>query len=323
MVPSTWGFAGFRRRRSKGGTSVQTLLQQVVNGLTVGAVYALVALGYTMVFGVMKLINFAHGELFMLGAYFALTFLTTFGLAGLGGSPWIGVLVSTVLAAGLVALVGVLIERVAYRPLRKATRLAPVVSALGVSIFLQNAVMVTYGANYKIFPEGLVPEKSWLVAGVNVGLMQVLILLISLVLMAVLYLFVQRTKLGTAIRAAALDHDTARLMGIDVDKIIRLIFVIGPALGAVAGVMVGLYYRQVNFVIGWTYGLKAFIAAILGGIGNIPGAMLGGILLGVLETLGAGYVSAAWKDAIAFVILIVILLVRPTGILGERVADKV
>lgn len=297
-------------------------VEQLVNGLTVGAVYALVALGYTMVYGVMKLINFAHGELFMLGAYLGFTLLVS---SLLGGTlpPGIALIVVVLMAMGGVALLGLSAERVAYRPLRRANRLTAVVSALGVSIFLQNTAMLIWGPRYRAYPAWAVPDARWTVAGVHISLMQVLILAVALVLMAGLYYLVQRTVMGAAIRATAIDHDTARLMGINVDRIIQLIFILGPALGAAAGVLLGLYYRQIHFTMGWAYGLKAFTAAIMGGIGNIPGAMVGGLLLGILEMLGAGYVSAAWKDAFVFVILIVLLIARPTGILGERVAEKV
>lgn len=302
---------------------MEQFLQQIVNGLTVGSVYSLVALGYTMVYGILKLINFAHGEMFMIGAYLALTSVMTFGMGQVAGGSLIGILGVFLISMVAVALIGLLVERVAYRPLRRASRLAPIVSALGASIFLQNAIMLLYGTRFQVFPEKIIPQIVWEVAGVKITLMRVIILAVSLLLMVGLYFLVQKTQLGAAIRACALDHDTARLMGIDVDRIISLVFIIGPALGAVAGVMVGMFYFQINFVIGWTYGIRAFTAAILGGIGNIPGAMLGGLILGVLETLGAGYVSAGWKDAISFFLLILILIVRPTGILGERVAEKV
>lgn len=302
---------------------MEQFLQQIVNGLTVGSVYSLVALGYTMVYGILKLINFAHGEMFMIGAYLALTSVMTFGMGQVAGGSLIGILGVFLISMVAVALIGLIVERVAYRPLRRASRLAPIVSALGASIFLQNAIMLLYGTRFQVFPEKIIPQIVWEVAGVKITLMRVIILAVSLLLMVGLYFLVQKTQLGAAIRACALDHDTARLMGIDVDRIISLVFIIGPALGAVAGVMVGMFYFQINFVIGWTYGIRAFTAAILGGIGNIPGAMLGGLILGVLETLGAGYVSAGWKDAISFFLLILILIVRPTGILGERVAEKV
>ncbi|KKM11631.1 ABC transporter permease [Clostridiales bacterium PH28_bin88] len=302
---------------------MQQFLQQVVNGLTIGSIYALVALGYTMVYGILKMINFAHGELFMIGSFLAFSMIVSAGLMNFIPNLFIGLLIIFILAAGSVALLGVLLERAAYRPLRRSSRLAPIVSALGASIFLQNTIMLVYGSGYMVFPEHLIPNIGWELAGVRIGLTRILILVLSLSLMTALYLLVQKTRVGKAMRACALDHDTARLMGINVDRIIAFVFVIGPALGAIAGIMVGLYYRQINFSMGWAYGIRAFTAAILGGIGNIPGAMAGGLLLGVFETMGAGYISAAWKDAISFFILILILILRPTGLLGERVAEKV
>ncbi len=298
-------------------------LQQLINGLTIGSIYALVALGYTMVYGILKLINFAHGELFTLGAYFALTLIVSMGLVNMIPNLVVGLLLLVLFIAGGVAVTGVLLERTAYKPLRKAGRLPALVSALGASIFLQNAIMIFYGPNYQVLPENILPPISWEIMGVEITLMRLLILIISVSLMVGLYLLIQKTLIGTAIRASALDHDTARLMGINVDGIISLVFIIGPALGGIAGMLVGMYYRQISFTMGWAYGLKAFTAAILGGIGNIPGAMVGGLILGVVEALGAGYLSASWKDALAFLILILILIFRPTGLLGERVADKV
>jgi len=304
---------------------VEQFLQQMVNGFTVGSVYALVALGYTMVYGILRMINFAHGEMFMLGSYVALTLMVSQHVNFLAAIPnlFLALISIFIVSMIVVAFAGVAIERIAYRPLRKAGRLAPIVSALGIALAVQNAVMLTYGTQYQVFPEGLLPSTVWRVLGVEITLMRVIVLLLSLGLMAVMYVFVQKTPLGTAIRATALDHDAARLMGIDVDRIILTVFLIGPALGAAGGIMVGLYYRQINFTMGWTYGLKAFTAAIIGGIGNIPGAMAGGLLLGILETLGAGYISTGWKDAFAFFILITILVFRPTGLLGERVAEKI
>jgi len=302
---------------------VEQFFQQIVNGLTIGSIYALVALGYTMVYGILKMINFAHGELFMIGSFLAFTLIVSGGLMNAVPNPFVGVLLVFLLVACMVAFLGVLLERAAYRPLRRSTRLAPLVSALGASVFLQNAVMLVYGGGYLVFPENVLPNVNWSLGGVDISLMRVVILFLSLVLMAALYFLVQKTRIGAAMRACSLDQDTARLMGINVDRIIALVFIIGPALGAIAGIMVGMYYRQINFTMGWAYGLRAFTAAILGGIGNIPGAMVGGLLLGVFEAIGAGYVSAAWKDAISFLILILILILRPTGLLGERVAEKV
>jgi len=301
---------------------MEQFLQQLTNGLAVGGIYALIALGYTMVYGVMKLINFAHGDLFSCGAYFGLTLLTTLLLQDRFGTV-LGILVLAVLVVALVALLGAILERAAYRPLRESPRLSAVVSALGASIFLQNALMIVYGARFQVYPSGVLPETAISVLGVRVPLMRILVVLVSLVMMGALYLFVQRTRVGTAIRAAAIDQGAARLMGIDVNRVILLVFLIGPALGGAAGLMVGLYYGQIGYQMGLLYGMKAFTAAILGGIGNIPGAMVGGLLLGVVESLGAAYVSLAWKDAIAFLVLILILIVRPTGLLGERVAEKV
>jgi len=301
---------------------MEQFLQQLTNGLAVGGIYALIALGYTMVYGVLKLINFAHGDLFTYGGYLGLTLLTSLLLQGRLGAV-AGVLVLAAMVMGLVGLLGVILERAAYRPLRESPRLSAVVSALGASIFLQNALMLIYGARVQVYPEGILPQTAVSVLGLQIPLMRIVVALVSLVMMAALYLFVQKTKIGTAIRAAAIDQGAARLMGIDVNRVISLVFLIGPALGGAAGLLVGLYYGQVNFTMGWIYGMKAFTAAIIGGIGNIPGAMVGGLLLGVVEALGAAYVSVAWKDAIAFLVLILILIVRPTGLLGERVAEKV
>ena len=301
---------------------MEQFFQQLTNGLAVGGIYALIALGYTMVYGVLKLINFAHGDLFTIGAYLGLTLLTSLALTDqVGGFLGIGLLALMVM--GLVGVIGILLERIAYRPLRESPRLSAVVSALGASIFFQNAVMLVYGAKFYVYPQNLLPNIPVSVLGMPIPLMRILILVASVVMMICLYLFVQKTRIGTAIRAAAIDQGAARLMGIDVNRVIMIVFCIGPALGGVAGMMVGIYYGQINFTMGWIYGLKAFTAAILGGIGNIPGAMVGGLLLGVIEALGAAYISMAWKDAIAFVVLILILIVRPTGLLGERVAEKI
>jgi len=300
---------------------MEQFFQQLTNGLAVGSIYALIALGYTMVYGVLKLINFAHGDLFTLGAYLGMTLLTSLLLQDRLGTA-AGLLLLAVMVMGLVAVTGAVLERAAYRPLRESPRLSAVVSALGASIFLQNALMLVYGARYQVYPD-ILPQNAVSLLGLTVPVVRIAVVLVSVGMMAVLYLFVQKTKVGTAIRAAAIDQGAARLMGIDVNRVIRLVFMIGPALGGAAGLLVGLYYGQVNFTMGWTYGMKAFTAAILGGIGNIPGAMVGGLLLGVIEALGAAYLSIAWKDAIAFFVLILILIVRPSGLLGERVAEKV
>lgn len=301
---------------------MEQFFQQLTNGLAVGSIYALIALGYTMVYGVLKLINFAHSDLFTLGAYLGLTLLTSMALSDHLGPLW-GTLVLVLMVMGLIALAGAILDRVAYRPLRESPRLSAVVSALGASIFIQNAIMLVYGARFRVYPADILPKTAFHMLGVDVPVVRILVLLSSLAMMAALYFFIQKTRIGTAIRAAAIDQGAARLMGIDVNGVILIVFMVGPALGGVAGLMVGLYYGQINFTMGWGYGLKAFTAAILGGIGNIPGAMVGGMLLGIIEAMGSAYLSFAWKDAIAFGVLILILIVRPTGLLGERVAEKV
>lgn len=220
-------------------------------------------------------------------------------------------------------MVGVLLERIAYRPLRDAPRLSAVVSALGASLVIENGIMLLWGARMRFFPADLLPSVTWTVGGVVISYVQLLIFVLSCVLMIALYFFIDKTRIGTAIRASSIDQDAARLMGINVNTIIMAIFVIGSALGAIGGLFIGFYYRGINFGMGWNYGLYAFVAAIIGGIGNIPGAMVGGLLLGLFKAFIAGYISSSWADAFTFILLIVILIVRPTGILGERVAEKV
>ncbi|MDR2405355.1 MAG: branched-chain amino acid ABC transporter permease [Deltaproteobacteria bacterium] len=300
---------------------MEFFFQQFSNGLAVGAIYALIALGYTMVYGVMKLINFAHGELFTLGAFIGFTLLVTFNITGPLGT-FLGIAFSVIVVAGAVALAGHILERVAYRPLRHSDRLAAVVSALGASIFLQNAIMILWGAQYRAYKADLLPNISVNIFGQSFPLLRLLVILAAILVMLALYLFIHRTRMGMAIRAAAIDQGAAKLMGVDVSHVISVVFIIGPALGGLAGLMVGLYYGQINFYMGQLYGLKAFTAAIIGGIGNIQGAMVGGLLLGLVEALGAAYISVAWKDALTFVVLIMILVARPTGLLPERVAEK-
>lgn len=296
-----------------------SVFQQLVNGMTVGGIYALIALGYTMVYGVLRQINFAHGDLCILGAYVGLLVLRLFH-----GSSSIAVVgLAFLVAAVVVALAGLLLELVAYRPLRKANKLAPVVSALGASLVIENGIMLIWGPQIMVFPEHIVFGSTWHLLGATITAIQVVIIGGSAMLMGGLYWFVHHTRFGAAMRAAASDQDAARLMGIDVNKVIVAVFMLGPAIGAIGGLFVGLYYRQVYFTMGWTYGLNAFIAAIIGGIGNIPGAMLGGVLLGLFSAFGAGFISSSWQQAITFALLIAILLLRPTGLLGERVAEKV
>jgi branched-chain amino acid transport system permease protein len=300
---------------------MEIFFQQLVNGLTIGSIFALVALGYTMVYGIMKLINFAHGDLVAMSAFVGLTVYEQF--LGVGTHPMVAVLVVFVATGVIIAMAGIILERVAYRPLRKAPRLSAVVSALGASLVIQNGIMLLWGPRMRFFPADILPATTWNIGGVYISFIQVVILILSLVIMVGLIFFIDKTRVGTAIRATSIDHDASRLMGIDVNRIITLIFVIGTFLGAVGGLFIGLYYRGINFNMGWNYGLYAFVAAIVGGIGNIPGAMVGGILLGIFKAFIAGYVSSTWADAITFIFLIAILVVRPTGIMGERVAEKV
>ena len=233
------------------------------------------------------------------------------------------VLVIFALTTLIIAFAGVLLERIAYRPLRRAPRLSAVVSALGASLVIQNGVMLIWGPRMRIFPESLIPTITWNLGGVVVSFLQVVILGLSCLLMVALYLYVEKTRAGAAIRASSINQDAAKLMGINVNRVITIIFIIGSALGAVGGLFIALYYRGITFNMGWNYGLYAFVAAIIGGIGNIPGAMVGGMLLGLFNAFIAGYVSSTWADAFTFIMLIVILIFRPTGILGERVAEKV
>jgi len=303
---------------------MKLIIEQLLNGLTIGSFYALIALGYSMVYGVMKLINFAHGDLFTLGSFFGYTLLvmgtayvtSTFGI-------WGGMIAAMLVAAIGIGVMGLIVERLAYRPIYPAGRLPAVVSALGVSIIIQNAIMVIWGARPQAYTSDLIPNYMLNIAGLRITILQIIILILSFLFMSLLYYVIQKTTFGAAIRAAALDRETAALMGININLIIFFIFALGPALGGTAGVMVGMYYRKITFIMGWNYGLKAFTATILGGIGNIPGAMLGGLLLGLLEMLGSVYISTAYKDVFVFLILILVLIFRPTGILGEKIAEKV
>ena len=299
------------------------LLQQLVNGLTLGSVYALIALGYTMVYGIIELINFAHGEIYMLGAYVGIitfTLLTTLHLTSPDSS--LTLLLMMIVAILFCGAYGVTIERLAYRPLRTAPRLSPLISALGVSIFLQNFVMLAQGPRDKGFPELFIQGGIDLPGG-RISAIQLFIMATSVLMMFALHLLVRRTKIGKAMRATAQDKQMASLVGIDVNQVISVTFLIGSALAAVAGVMVGMYYGLINFYIGYMAGIKAFTAAVLGGIGSIPGAMIGGVLLGLIESLGAGYISSEYKDVFAFAILILVLIFRPSGLLGEDNSKRV
>lgn len=297
--------------------------QQLMNGLALGAVYALIALGYTMVYGILQLINFAHGEVYMLGAYLGIIFLGILTALGMTAYSLPLALLITVLASMVFcAAYGAAIERIAYRPLRNAAKLAPLISAVGVSIILQNVVMLTQGKEYKNLPP-LLPSAGITLLGANISPVQIFILSASILIMIALHLFVRKTKLGKAMRATSQDRVMAGLVGIDVNRVIGATFMIGSALAAVAGVMVTLYYGVVHFFMGYLAGIKAFTAAVLGGIGSIPGAMLGGFMLGLIENFGASYISSVYKDAFAFIVLIITLIIRPAGLLGQKAVDKV
>ncbi len=298
-------------------------LQQLINGLTLGSVYALIALGYTMVYGILGLINFAHGEIYMIGAYLSIIYLGLFTVLGLTESHLLLSLFFVFILSGLTcAGYGVMMERIAYRPLRKAHRLSPLISAIGMSIFLQNYVMLAQGSSDKVVPH-LFSAEAVLGTHFPMSPIQGFIIVASFLLMATLHFFVRKTRLGKAMRATSQDKTMAALCGIPIDRIIAITFIIGSILAAAAGVMVSVYYGVVNFYIGYVAGLKAFTAAVLGGIGNLPGAMLGGLLLGLVESLGSAYISTEFKDGFAFLILILVLIFRPTGLLGEKGGDRV
>jgi len=298
-------------------------LQQVINGLTIGSVYALIALGYSMVYGILELINFAHGEIYMLGAYLGIIFLAFFSAIGLTAYNLpLALFLTLILSVVFCASYGFTIEKVAYKPLRNAPRLSPLISAIGVSIFLQNYVMLTQGATDKVFPH-LFDASGVEFVSVRMTYLQLFIILTSVVLMVALRLFVRNTKMGKAMRAVAQDKTMASLVGVNIDTVISVTFIIGSGLAAVAGLMVAMYYGLVNYFIGYIAGIKAFTAAVLGGIGSIRGAVFGGILLGLVESLGGSYISSEYKDAYAFIILIIVLLVKPGGLFGRAELEKV
>jgi len=297
--------------------------QQLINGLALGAVYALIALGYTMVYGILQLINFAHGEVYMLGAYLGIIILAALTHLGLTAySLPLSLLLTVIVSMAFCAAYGAVIERLAYRPLRNATKLAPLISAVGMSIILQNCVMLAQGKEYKNLPPQL-PTEGFSLFGANVSPTQIFILGASILIMVGLHLFVKRTRLGKAMRATSQDRVMAGLVGININQVISITFMIGSALAAVAGVMVTLYYGVVHFFMGYLAGIKAITAAVLGGIGSIPGAVLGGFMLGLIENFGASYISSVYKDAFAFLVLIITLIIRPAGLLGQKSIDKV
>uniref|UniRef100_A0A7C5V2Q1 Branched-chain amino acid ABC transporter permease n=1 Tax=Caldicellulosiruptor owensensis TaxID=55205 RepID=A0A7C5V2Q1_9FIRM len=294
---------------------MSTLIQQLINGITLGSIYALISLGYTMVYGIIKLINFAHGDIFMVGAYIAFLSVTYLKL---------GLIPSLLISMIFCSVLGILIEKFAYKPLRNSPRIAALITAIGVSLLLENLMQIIMGADSRVFPR-LVAEKNYhLFQGrIVVNNKQIYLLVITVLLMIILNFIVKKTKIGKAMRAVSQDMDAARLMGINVDTTISYTFAIGSALAAAAGVLVGLYYNTINPLMGVLPGLKAFIAAVFGGIGIIPGAMLGGFSLGIIETLVSGYGSSMYKDAVAFALLILILIIKPSGLLGKNIKEKV
>ena len=303
--------------------------QQVINGLVLGSVYALVALGYTMVYGILGLINFAHGEVVMIGAMVALAVVSMLMTAAPEMSPLLMIAVAAILSIITCMALAFSIERLAYRPLRNAPRLAPLITAIGISILLQNIAMIIWGRKYKTVPE-LFEFDTHIVFGANITDLQVIIIGVSAILMTLLLLVVNFTKLGRAMRATSESQKVAGLMGININKIISATFMIGAGLGAIAGILVAGNYSVAHYSMGFMLGLKAFTAAVLGGIGNLGGAVLGGLLLGLIESIGAGYIGqltggflgSHYQDVFAFVVLIVVLVFRPTGIMGERVAER-
>jgi branched-chain amino acid transport system permease protein len=284
------------------------LINQIFNGLTIGSIYALIALGYSQVYGILGFINFAHGDLFMLGAYVGFLLVSVFH---------VGLVPALILSMLIVGGIGVLVERVAYRPLRKAARLAPMISSIGVSITLQTAIVLLIGPQTERYPlEYQFPVLDLL--GVKISALQIIILVVAIALMLGLELLVQKTRIGMAMRATAENYEATSLMGVSINKVISLTFLLGSSLGAAAGVLVAVYYNAFYPYIGSLFGIKAFIAAVLGGIGSVRGAVIGGFILGISEIFATAYLSSSWRDAVAFTLLIVILLARPTGILGMK-----
>lgn len=288
--------------------------QQLINGIALGSTYALIALGYTMVYGIIQLINFAHGEIYMVGAFAALVLVTVFKMS---------IFLAMVLAMVVCLLLGVIIEFVAYRPLRRSSRLSALISAIAVSTFLSTLVLLIFGADAKGFPDDVFPVVQMRIGAAEVSSLQLLIIGVSALLMLGLEFIVHHTKIGKAMRATSQDYTTAALMGVNVNLVISFTFALGSALAAAGGVLVGIYFNAVSFNMGLMAGLKAFAAAVLGGIGSIPGAMLGGVVLGVVEVLGVAAGYSSYKDAIAFAILVAVLMIKPTGLLGQKIQKKV
>ncbi len=302
-------------------SNLDIILQQLANGLILGSFYALVALGYTMVYGIIKLLNFAHGDLYMVGGFVGFLALSLVG--GLMGSSWAGILCSMIVSMLVVGLLGVIIQRIAYVPMLQAPRLSILITALAVSMVLSNGVMAVTDGEYMAFTTDLGYEGLD-IGNVFISYTQLVLVISAALLMIILYLFVHKTLYGKAMRAIAIDQDACRLMGINVNRIIALTFFIGSSLAAAAGVMAGVYYGSLHFFMGFVIGLKAFTAAVIGGIGSIPGAMLGGLVLGLLEAFGTQipFVGSEWKDVFSFGLLILLLIFKPTGLLGKTEIER-
>ena len=303
---------------------LQNFPQQLVNGLETGSLYALVALGYTLVYGILEMLNFAHGDVYMVGGFLAAGVAVLFVHSGVAAFP-AGLVVALMVVAAMAGtgLLGVGIERIAYRPLRNASRLAPLITAIGVSLLLESVVQVRVSPAPVLVPSNaLVPQAVIHAGSVGTPLMAVVLVVVSVLLMIALDLFIFRTQFGAAMRATAQDREAASFMGIDIDRVIMVTFLIGSALAGMGGVLFGLRFATVNFFMGFLIGIKAFTAAVIGGIGNIRGAMVGGFLLGVLESLGGGFVSTEFQDVFAFLALILVLLVRPQGLFGEKPLER-
>ncbi|MGH2404579.1 MAG: branched-chain amino acid ABC transporter permease [bacterium] len=328
VVVAVWGTFGTLRARTYTG---EQWADFVVFGIAQGGIYAMIALGYTMVYGILRMINFAHGEVFMSGAYTAYFVAAPLSASGfLDRRPLPALLIVLIVAIATSTGVALLLERVAYRPLRGAPRLVPLITAIGASFFLQYSFRGLYGSGFKAYPEVTVLRGQWEIAGIGFLRTQAIVLVSVALMMFLLYAFVMRTNIGKAMRAVSEDKETAALMGVDVDRIIAITFAIGGAMAGAAGVLYALVFKQVHFFMGFVPGIKAFTSAVLGGIGNIPGAMLGGMVLGVVESIGPalfldglGIVAPyQLRDVIAFTMLVTILIFRPRGILGERLAKR-
>ena len=295
-------------------------IQQLINGLSLGSIYALIALGYTMVYGIIKLINFAHGDIYMLGAYCAFYVTAILGYTS-GPSLWV-FFIALVITMIFCGVLGVIVERIAYRPLRHATRIAALITAIGVSYFIEYTTQYLVGAEPIKFPQ-LLPNTAIHVGSLRITSEQIFIFIITICLMILLQFIISKTRMGRSMRAVSVDEDAAKLMGINVDATISFTFLLGSALAGVAGILVGVYYNTMNPLMGFTPGLKAFIAAVFGGIGSVPGALIGGFFVGIAETMVVAYGSSLWKDAIVYVILILILIIKPEGLLGKNEREKV